>query len=83
MLGFFKLNSSSLFHFIASSKNIQVIMMNEPFNFTVFNIIGINSHLDNYLSVSANIGLNALDHWIYAFCNKEKNIDGFDDLELL
>ena len=77
--GVYKVNSSSLFHFVNIVKNIRGATSNEMFDFTYFNIIGAQSYVDNYVS-NQKRGLKTFDHWIYGYCDKETNTEGLDDL---
>ena len=78
--GVFSINSSSLFHFLVNVKNVEGAFFFEDFDFTAFNVIGTNYHYENYLGIVNNIGIENLDHWLYGYCNKEKNTQGLDDL---
>ena len=77
--GLYKVNSSSLFHFINIVKNIRGHSSNEMFDFTYFNIIGSQSYVDNYLS-NQRMGIKSFDHWLYGYCDKKTNTEGIDDL---
>ena len=77
--GLYKVNSSSLFHFVSIVKNIRGISSNEMFDFTYFNIIGAQSYYENYLS-NQKRGLKSFEHWLYGYCDKKTNTEGIDDL---
>ena len=78
--GNFKINTSSFFHFVNIVENIRG-ETNIEFDFTKFNIIGTESYVDNYLNVEKYQGIDTIDHWVYGYCNKKKNVDkGLEDL---
>ena len=77
--GLYKVNSSSLFHFVNIVKNIRGNSSNEMFDFTYFNIIGAQSYYENYLN-NQKMGLKTFDHWLYGYCDKKINTEGLDDL---
>ena len=77
--GIFKINASSLFHFLTMAKNVEGSFINDPFDFTLFNIIGIKAHYENWNGLQRQ-GIENNDHWLYGYCNKEKNTEGLDDL---
>ena len=77
--GLYKINSSSLFHFVNIVKNIRGNSSSEMIDFTYFNIIGTQSYVDNYLS-NQRMGLKTFDHWLYGYCDKKSNTEGLDDL---
>ena len=78
--GTFKINKSSLFHFLTSVQNIQGNTIHEEFDLTIFNIIGTNIYYKNYLSIVQKNGLQKIDHWLYGYCNKEINSKELIDL---
>ena len=78
--GEYQINTSSLFHFINIVKNERGNIIYEEFDFTYFNIIGVQAYTDNYLSNLDRNGIYSFDHWIYGYCNKEVNTEGLDDL---
>ena len=78
--GEYQLNTSSLFHFVNIVKNERGNIIYEEFDFTYFNIIGVQAYTDNYLSNLERGGLFTFDHWLYGYCNKEDNTEGLDDL---
>ena len=78
--GIFKINASSFFHFLSTFKNNRGNFENEEFDFTTFNVIGSNIYYPNFLNVENKKGIESLNHWLYGYCNKEKNVEGYDDL---
>ena len=78
--GEYQINTSSLFHFVNIVKNERGNITYEEFDFTYFNIIGVQAYTDNYLSNLERGGLFTFDHWLYGYCNKEVNTEGLDDL---
>ena len=73
--GIFPLNSSALFHFI-SIENINN-KENEEFDFSEFNVIGIDGSISNYESDN---NLNNYNHWLYGYCNNDKDNEGLKDI---
>ena len=49
--GIYQINTSSLFHFINIVKIDRGSNVYEEFDFTYFNIIGVQSYIDNYLGI--------------------------------
>ncbi len=78
--GVFKINKSSLFHFVNILQINRGVQINEEFDFTIYNIIGSNLYADGFLNKESQFGLYIMDHWIYGFCNKNINTEGLDDL---
>jgi len=78
--GIFQINTSSLFHFLSMAKNFEGTFINDPFDFTIFSVIGINIHYENWNGLQKRGGIKTIDHWLYGYCNKEKNSEGLDDL---
>ena len=76
--GVFKLNPSSLFHFVNYAQIIKGIETNEGFDFTNFNIIGASAYVDSYLNNKK--GLEKMNHWLYGYCEKDINTEVIDDL---
>ena len=74
--GIFPLNSSSLFHFISLSRNKRQFI-DEGVDFQSFRIIGLEDYYPKYVNMN-NISL--LDHWLYGYCNKEKDANNINDL---
>ena len=74
--GTFPLNSSSFFHFISLSIDSKEIG-DEGVDFQSFRIIG----LETYYQIYANDkNLSKFDHWVYGYCNKEKDTGNISDL---
>ena len=78
--GIININNSSLFHFINIVQNITGIINNEAFDFTRFNIFGVDHYIDNFLVREREIGIINIDHWLYGYCDKDINTDGLDEL---
>ena len=76
--GVFKLNPSSLFHFVNFAQIVKGHEINEGFDFTNFNIIGASVYLDSYLNIKR--GIEKMDHWLYGYCEKDINTEVIDDL---
>jgi hypothetical protein len=77
--GTYYLNKTSLFHFVKIIQNIRGNEIHEDFDFTTFNIIGAQAHIDNFINNDKRGGLKTFDHWVYGNCNKN-NTEGLDDL---
>ena len=73
--GKISLNDSSLFHFISfqdfKNKN------NKKFDFSYFNIIGIEQPISTY---ETNNDIKNYNHWLYGYCNDER-IKGIENIE--
>ena len=78
--GLFQLNTSSLFHFLNIVTNFKGYINNEGIDFTLFNVIGVQSYVESYLNQENKTGIFAFDHWLYGYCNKEMNTFEIDDL---
>ena len=78
--GTFRVDRSSLFHFLTIGKNYQGIFTNEGFDFTTFNIIGVNAYYQNYLIYQRMEGYNFTNHWLYGPCDRKINTNGLDDI---
>ena len=80
--GIYKINKTSLFHFVSLSEVYKGQTSNPEFDFESFNIIGIHVYIDNYLvNVKHNpFGIKGFDHWIYGYCDKSVNTEGLDDI---
>ena len=80
--GLYKINKSSLFHFVSIVENIRGVSNTTKFDFQSFSVVGLQTYVDNYLgNIKANSkGVQAFDHWIYGYCNKEVNTEGLDEL---
>ena len=74
--GIFPLNSSSFFHFISFFGN-NIDSLYENFDFTSFNIIGLETYFQAYENDK---DLSKYNHWLYDFCNKEIDIKGIENL---
>ena len=80
--GTFSLNRSTLFHFIRNIKKIQGFDTNEGFDFSIYNIIGVNTYYKSLINMP-NMPFEPFflfDHWLYGNCNKEMNTEGLDDI---
>ena len=77
--GTYYFNKTSLFHFVNIIQNIRGNEIHEDFDFTTFNIIGAQAHIDNFINNDKRGGLKTFDHWVYGNCNKN-NTEGLDDL---
>ena len=74
-VGIFPLNSSALFHFI-SFKDINY-KEDENFPFSEFSAIGFQGSISTY-KIDNNI--SHYDHWLYGYCNIEKDAEGLKDI---
>ena len=74
--GIFPLNSSSFFHFISYVKDENQLYY-ENFDFTSFNLIGLETYINSYEN---NKDLSKYNHWLYGFCSKENDIKGIENL---
>ena len=72
----FPINSSSFFHFISIVKDPNHPEI-EEFDFTSLNIIGIDTYTKNYENDN---NLTKYNHWLYGFCNREKDLKGISNL---
>jgi hypothetical protein len=79
-VGIYQLNTSSLFHFINIIRYEKSVAVNEGFDFTAFNIIGLQVFTDTYLNNIQKEGIFHKNHWIYGICNKEINAQMSDNL---
>ena len=77
--GIFQFNTSSLFHFINVVYN-KKYSQNQGIDFSIFNIIGANLYVDNYLNLEKRFGVFDFDHWLYGYCNKDNNTFELDEL---
>ena len=73
--GEFPINSSSLFHFISAVRDLNH-PENEEFDFTRFNLVGI----DTYISDESDRDLSKYNHWLYGFCNNDTDTKGISHL---
>ena len=78
--GIFKIDSTTLFHFLSSAQNIEGKIINEDFDYRIFNVIGANIYYRNFLTIQERAGTNFADFWLYGPCNKELNTKNLDDL---
>ena len=78
--GIFKIDTNTLFHFLSSAQNIEGKIINEEFDYRIFNVIGLNIYYTNYLTMQERAGTNFADFWLYGPCNKELNTKNLDDL---
>jgi len=74
--GIFPLNSSSLFHFISIVEDSNQPNY-EDFDFTSFNLIGIENNGQNMENGN---DITKYNHWLYGFCSKENDIKGIENL---
>ena len=74
----YKINSSSLFHFINIAQNSETTI-NEGIDFTTFRIIGFQRYYTNYLN---NNNLDNIYHWLYGYCDNEIDTEGISDLNI-
>ena len=74
--GIFPLNSSSFFHFISIIKDNHH-PEREEFDFESFNLIGLETYIIEYENDN---DLSKYNHWLYGFCNKEKDTEGITNL---
>ena len=78
--GIININNKSLFHFLTNIKVIKGEWNYPEFDFRVYNIIGFEGPIDHYLAFSnSNIVLQSA-HWLYGYCNKDKNVVELNDL---
>ena len=73
--GEFPINSSSLFHFISALRDLNH-PENEEFDFTRFNLVGI----DTYVVDESDQDLSKYNHWLYGFCNNDTDTKGISHL---
>ena len=74
--GEFPINSSSFFHFVSYEKN-YLYQGNEDFDFTFFNLIGLDTYIKDY---EYDNDLTKFNHWLYGFCNNETDTLGISYL---
>ena len=79
-VGEYEINTTSIFHFISIIRNFKDTSTNEPFDFTIYNIVGAQLYVDNYLNIAKYAGIQIIDHWLYGPCNKNKNTKNLDHL---
>ena len=79
--GIYELNRSSLFHFINFIENSKGNFVYKKFDFSLFNIIGMQVYVDNFINnIQKEGNLFLFDHWIYGYCDINKNIEGLEHL---
>ena len=79
--GTIQINSSSLFHFVTPCKNVLGKVILEDFDFTLFNIIGVNIYYKNFMNIlRGGAPLRTFEHWIYGPCNKDEDGIGLEKL---
>ena len=79
--GTIQINSSSLFHFLIPCKNVVGKVILEDFDFTLFNIIGLNIYYQNFMNIlQAGRPLQEFEYWIYGPCNKDEDGIGLEKL---
>ena len=76
--GIFPLNSSSFFHYISIEEDSHK-PTEELFDFTNFNLIGLETYTEDFENDN---DLTKYNHWLYGFCNKEKDIKGIENLKI-
>ena len=74
--GFYPINSSSFFHFIAISTE-ENLAVDYDFDFLSFRIIGIDSYYVHYLDDQ---NITNFDHWLYGKCNNSTDTNGIEYL---
>ena len=74
--GEFPINSSALFHFISIVKDSHY-PEDEEFDFTSFNLIGLDTYIQDYITDN---NIKNYNHWIYGFCNNESDTIGISHL---
>ena len=74
--GEFPINSSSFFHFISILKDYHFPNC-EGFDFTYFNLIGLETFVKDYENDN---DLTKYNHWLYGLCNNESDTQGINHL---
>ena len=74
--GIFPINSSSFFHFVSIVKDYHYPNC-EGFDFTYFNLIGLETYIQDYENDN---NLTKYNHWLYGFCNNETDTQGISHL---
>ena len=74
--GTIPMNSTSFFHFV-SMVNDSHYPENEYFDFTYFNVIGIDTFVQDY---QVDNNLTNYNHWLYGYCNNESDTKGVSHL---
>ena len=75
--GIFPLNSSSFFHFISFFIAHNNHSSYDIFDFTSFNLIGLETYFQAYENDK---DISKYNHWLYGYCNKEIDIKGIEKL---
>ena len=79
--GIFEINTSSLFHFVnVVQKTRYGGEIKEEFDFSRFNIIGVQNYIDGYLNNAKKIKLEKMEHWLYGYCDKNHNTEEINNL---
>jgi hypothetical protein len=78
--GEYEFNTTSLFHFISIVRNFQDTSTIEPIDFTIYSIVGAQLYVTTYLNTAKYAGIETFDHWLYGYCNKDKNTKNLDHL---
>ena len=73
--GIFPLNSSSFFHFISFDEDGRE-QYYDNFDFTSFNLIGIEEYFQVYENDK---DISKYNHWLYGLCNKDIDIKGIEN----
>ena len=76
--GEFQVNQSSLFHFSSIAKYEKGEVLNETFDFTLFNIVGSQLYVSYYLKEE--VKKKYFPHWLYGYCDKKVHTKDLDDL---
>jgi len=76
--GTFPINSSSLFHYMSIVEDSKQ-PTDESFDFTIFNLIGLETYIKDF---EYDNDLTKYNHWLYGFCNKEKDLKGIENLKI-
>ena len=74
--GIIPINSSSFFHFISFVYDSHY-PEKQYFDFTLLNIIGIDTYVQDY---DINNNLTNYNHWLYGYCNNESDTKGISHL---
>ena len=74
--GEFPINSSSFFHFLSLVKDVHHPEL-EEFDFTYFNLIGLDVFTKDYENDD---DLKKYNHWLYGFCNNETDTKGISNV---
>ena len=66
--GVFPINSSSFFHYISLYHKNEI----QPFDLYTLRVIGFETYYSDYIY---NKNLSQFNHWIYGYCNFEKDVN--------